>query len=120
VQFAKDADVLIHDAQYLEAHYRGQLAGFPATQGYGHSTATMACEVAAAAEIGQLILFHHDPSYTDAIVTGMEASARAQFRESQAAYEGLEIDLTSGPSLKRRGERQRDVKYANHDRHQER
>lgn len=36
VQFAQNADVLIHDAQYLEAHYRGGLAGFPATQGYGH------------------------------------------------------------------------------------
>lgn len=93
VQFAKDTDVLIHDAQYLEAHYRGQLAGFPATQGYGHSTVAMACEVAAAAEAGELILFHHDPSYTDAIITGIEASARAQFRDSQAAYEGLEIVL---------------------------
>jgi ribonuclease BN (tRNA processing enzyme) len=120
VHFAKDADMLIHDAQYLEAHYRGQLAGFPATQGYGHSTATMACEVAAAAEADRLILFHHDPAYTDAIVTGMETSAKAQFRESQAAYEGLEIDLTPSPSPVRRGERQRDVKYANHDRHQER
>jgi phosphoribosyl 1,2-cyclic phosphodiesterase len=33
VQFAKNADVLIHDAQYLEEHYRGQLVGFPSTQG---------------------------------------------------------------------------------------
>lgn len=120
VQFAKDADLLIHDAQYLEAHYRGQLAAFPATQGYGHSTATMACEVAAAAEVGQLILFHHDPSYTDAIVMGIEVSAKAQFTESQAAYEGLEISLTPSPSPSRRGEWQTDVKYANHDRHQER
>lgn len=93
VQFTKDADVLIHDAQYLEAHYRGQLAGFPATQGYGHSTATMACEVAAGSEVGQLILFHHDPSYTDAIITALQASAKAQFNESQSAYEGLEIVL---------------------------
>ncbi|HEX9388184.1 MAG TPA: MBL fold metallo-hydrolase, partial [Anaerolineales bacterium] len=53
VQFAKDTDVLIHDAQYLEAHYRGQLAGFPATQGYGHSTAAMACEVAFASKSRQ-------------------------------------------------------------------
>ena len=120
VHFAKDAEVLIHDAQYLETHYRGQLAGFPAAQGYGHSTATMACEVAAAAEVGQLILFHHDPSYTDAIITGMEASAKAQFREAQAAYEGLGIDLTLSPSPGRRGEQQREVKYANHGRHQER
>jgi hypothetical protein len=43
--------------------------------------------------VGQLILFHHDPSYTDAIVTGIEASAKAQFSESQAAYEGLEMVL---------------------------
>ena len=93
VQFAKDADVLIHDAQYLEAHYRGQLAGFPATQGYGHSTATMACEVAFASKSEQLILFHHDPSYSDAMVAGMEATAKAQFGETQAAYEGLEIVL---------------------------
>lgn len=93
VQFAKDADVLIHDAQYLEAHYRGQLAGFPATQGYGHSTATMACEVAFASKSAQLILFHHDPSYSDAMVAGMEATAKAQFGETQAAYEGLEIVL---------------------------
>jgi phosphoribosyl 1,2-cyclic phosphodiesterase len=93
VQFARDADVLIHDAQYLEAHYRGQLAGFPATQGYGHSTATMACEVAFASKSRQLILFHHDPSYSDAVVAGMEATAKAQFGETRAAYEGLEIAL---------------------------
>jgi len=92
-EFAKGADVLIHDAQYLEAHYRGQLAGFPATQGYGHSTATMACEVAFAAKVGQLILFHHDPSYSDAMVAGMEATAKAQFAEVRAAHEGLEIVL---------------------------
>ena len=95
VNFAKHADLLIHDAQYLEAHYRGQLAGFPATQGYGHSTATMACEVAFASEVGQLILFHHEPSYSDAMVAGMEATAKAQFAEVRAASEGLEIALTN-------------------------
>ena len=93
VQFAKDADVLIHDAQYLDEHYWGKLEGFPSTQGYGHSTVTMACEVALASEAGQLILFHHDPSYSDAMVAGMETSAKVQFGEAQAAYEGLEIRL---------------------------
>jgi phosphoribosyl 1,2-cyclic phosphodiesterase len=114
VQFAKDADVLIHDAQYLEAHYRGQLAGFPATQGYGHSTVAMACEVAFASKVKQLVLFHHDPSYSDAMVAGMEATAKAQFTEARAAHEGLEIDLTPYPSPIRR-EARSDVKYANHD-----
>ena len=93
VQFARDADVLIHDAQYLEQHYRGQLAGFPSTQGYGHSTVGMACEVAAASRAGQLILFHHDPTYSDAMVAGMETFARAQLKKARAAYEGLEILL---------------------------
>ena len=93
VQFAKNADVLIHDAQYLEEHYRGQLVGFPSTQGFGHSTVTMACEVAAASEAGRLVLFHHDPAYTDEMVAGMETTAKSLFAKSVAAYEGLEIVL---------------------------
>ncbi len=95
VKFAKDADVLIHDAQYLDEHYWGQLDGFPATQGFGHSTVTMASEVAASAHTGQLILFHHEPSYSDDVITGMEQKAKSMFAESAAAYEGLEIVLHS-------------------------
>ena len=93
VKFAKDADVLIHDAQYLDEHYWGQLEGFPSTQGFGHSTVTMACEVAASTSTGQLILFHHDPAYTDDILAGMERKAKSLFRDATMAYEGLEIVL---------------------------
>jgi len=93
VAFARDADVLIHDAQYSEEHYRGQLAGFPSTQEYGHSTVTMAAEVAAAAETGELILFHHDPAYTDDWVAAQESAAQTLFHDSRAAYEGFEIKL---------------------------
>jgi phosphoribosyl 1,2-cyclic phosphodiesterase len=93
VKFAKDADVLIHDAQYLDEHYWGHLEGFPSTQGYGHSTVTMACEVAASAATGQLILFHHDPAYTDEVLAGMEQTAKSLFSNAVTAYEGLEIAL---------------------------
>ena len=93
VKFAKDADVLIHDAQYLDEHYWGQLEGMPATQGFGHSTVTMACEVAASASAGQLILFHHEPSYTDEVLAGMEVKAKSLFANSVTAFEGLEIAL---------------------------
>jgi ribonuclease BN (tRNA processing enzyme) len=93
VAFARDADVLIHDAQYCEEHYRGQLAGFPSTQGFGHSTVTMAAEVAAAAETGELILFHHDPAYTDDLVAAQESAAQKLFPDSRAACEGFEIKL---------------------------
>jgi phosphoribosyl 1,2-cyclic phosphodiesterase len=105
VQFARDADLLIHDAQYSEEHYRGQLAGFPSTQGYGHSTAAMACEVAGAAQVGQLVLFHHDPAYSDETVDAMEAAAQTHFHEAQAAYEGLEISLSPAPSSPRAARR---------------
>ena len=93
VKFAKDADVLIHDAQYLDEHYWGQLEGFPSTQGFGHSTVTMACEVADSTSTGQLILFHHDPAYTDDILAGMERKAKSLFSDATMANEGLEIVL---------------------------
>ncbi|HKI53079.1 MAG TPA: MBL fold metallo-hydrolase [Anaerolineales bacterium] len=96
VKFAKDADVLIHDAQYMDEHYWGQLEGLPSTQGYGHSTVTMASEVAASAGAGQLVLFHHDPSYTDDMVANIERTAKGLFANSVAAYEGLEIVLHDG------------------------
>jgi phosphoribosyl 1,2-cyclic phosphodiesterase len=119
VKFAKDTDVLIHDAQYLDEHYWGQLEGFPSTQGYGHSTVKMACEVAYASEARQLVLFHHDPSYTDAMVAGMEASARTQISEARAAYEGLEILVHSDNKISEKFQSPtlltRDVKYANND-----
>jgi len=124
VKFAKAADVLIHDSQYLDEHYWGQLEGFPSTQGYGHSTVTMACEVAIASEVGQSVLFHHDPSYVDAMVAGMEASAKKRFGDTQAAYEGLELRLRPENKITEQLQSPnltlRDVKYANHDRHQKR
>ena len=95
VRFAHETDLLIHDAQYVEEHYRGQMAGFPSTQGYGHSTATIACEVAAAAEVGMLVLFHHDPAYDDSMIDGIEREARAQFENTLAANEGLELTFSN-------------------------
>ena len=110
VNFARNADVLIHDAQYSDEHYYGCLAGFPSTQGYGHSTAKMAAEVAASAESGQLILFHHDPAYSDEFVAAQEANAKDIFPDSHAAYEGMEIGFPLTPSPARRREI-KDVKY---------
>lgn len=97
VAFAKGADLLIHDAQYTEEHYLGQRPGFPSTQGWGHSTAAMACDVAAAAGAGQLVLFHHEPNYEDAVIESIEAEAQARFPNTVAAYEGLTITLGGEP-----------------------
>ena len=93
VNFARRADLLIHDAQYTEDHYIGALAGAPVTQGYGHSTAAMACGTARAAEVGQLVLFHHDPNYADKTIARIEHQARQVFANTVAAREGQIINL---------------------------
>ena len=49
--------------------------------------------LAAAAETGRLILFHHDPAYSDEMLAGMERTAQSRFADSITAYEGLEVYL---------------------------
>jgi phosphoribosyl 1,2-cyclic phosphodiesterase len=93
VAFAKGANLLIHDAQFTEEHYRGMRDGLPSTQGHGHSTAPMAREVASAAGVEQLVLFHHDPGYDDETIRGIETQAQSLFPNTAAATEGMEIHL---------------------------
>jgi phosphoribosyl 1,2-cyclic phosphodiesterase len=93
VNFARGADLLIHDAQYTEEHYHGQLAGYPSTQGWGHSTPGMACAVARAAGIRQLVLFHHEPQYADDRIHALEEATQQDFPGAISAYEGLEIEV---------------------------
>lgn len=106
LSFAKDADLLIHDAQYSEDHYRG-LNGWAPTQGFGHSTPQMACEAALAAGAKRLALFHHDPNYDDETVHDLEEQAQALFKGAFAAREGLELSLPAQNSPVLTGERQR-------------
>ena len=93
VAFARDADLLIHDAQYSEPHYRGS-NGWASTQGYGHSTPQMACETASAAGAKRLALFHHDPSYDDESVHELEEQAQSIFPKTFSAREGMELSIS--------------------------
>jgi phosphoribosyl 1,2-cyclic phosphodiesterase len=93
VNFARGTDLLIHDAQYTDEHYLGLVPGLSLTQGYGHSTVSMACQVAATAGAKQLALFHHAPEYDDDQMDRVAAQARATFPKAIVAYEGLEIRL---------------------------
>jgi len=101
--FAKDADLLIHDAQYSEQHYHG-LNGWASTQGFGHSTPQMACETASAAGAKRLALFHHDPNYDDESVHDLEEQAQSIFANTFSAREGLQIDLTAATGEQENGE----------------
>ena len=59
VEFIRDADLLIHDAQYSEEEYKGKI-------GWGHSPIGYVRDVAVAADVKRLALFHHDPTHDDA------------------------------------------------------
>jgi phosphoribosyl 1,2-cyclic phosphodiesterase len=55
---ARQADLLIHDAQYTEEEYQTRV-------GWGHSAFQDAYRFAHLAGVKHLVLFHHDPSRTD-------------------------------------------------------
>ena len=69
VEFLRDADLVIHDAQYTANEYPGKL-------GWGHSTIEYAVDVAVAADVQQLALYHHDPTRTDQAVDQLIEIAR--------------------------------------------
>ena len=95
-KLARNADVLIYDAQYTPEEYAGAVG--PPKVGWGHSTYVAAAELASAAGVGKLVLFHHDPQRSDAAVADIEARARALFADSVAAREGQTIALGSATS----------------------
>jgi phosphoribosyl 1,2-cyclic phosphodiesterase len=80
-EFAQDADILIHDAQYTPEEYQR-------FKGYGHSTWEEAVKVALDCNVKQLILFHHDPTHDDQAVSAIVESARARFPNTVGAREG--------------------------------
>jgi len=89
IEFARDADALVHDAQYSEDDYHGP----DPKRGFGHSTPAMAARVARHAGVGRLVLFHHDPHYSDEAVLALQRQASSEFAEVITAREGLELRL---------------------------
>ncbi len=84
IQFARNAKILFHDAQYSLNEYQ-------MFQGFGHSTYEMACQVAKEAEVEKLILFHHDPRHTDQELSELENRAQDLFPETYMATESMEF-----------------------------
>lgn len=92
-QFLRDADLAIHDAQYTAAEY-------PAKVGWGHSTIDYSVDVALAAGVKRLALFHHEPLRGDEAIDTLVGVSRSYISragsdmELLAAAEGLELSLS--------------------------
>jgi len=83
---ASGVDVLIHDAQYTPGEYESR-------RRWGHSTWRHAIAAAREADVGRLVLFHHDPARTDEEIDAIVAEAEAAFPRVEAAREGMRFDL---------------------------
>ena len=65
---ARDADLLIHDAQYTPAEYAER-------EGWGHSSVPQTLAFARLVDARHLVTFHHDPDHSDADLERMTAEA---------------------------------------------
>jgi len=90
IEFARGADLLIHDAQYRHEEY---FSNVKAKKGWGHSTVEMAAEVAHKAEVKRLALFHHEPVHDDRAMRAIEQRAKNLFPAAITARQGSEIKI---------------------------
>ena len=92
VDFLQGSDVAIMDTQYTEEEYTKHV-------GWGHSSVDSVVSLALDANVGKLVLFHHDPNHDDQMIDKMVEHARAFVASSgkplevEAAREGAEILL---------------------------
>ena len=84
VEFARNADLLIHDATFLS-----DLEDI-ATE-YGHSTARQAAEIAKEANVDKLVLTHISPRYMDERL--IEKEAKEVFKNSIVARDFLKLEV---------------------------
>ncbi len=92
VDFIRDVDILIADAQYSDEEYEKK-------KGWGHSPLSYIIKTAVTANVKKIVLFHHDPMHTDEIIDGMVKDAERIIEENNgttavsAAKENEEIKL---------------------------
>ncbi len=74
IRFIQGADILIHDAQYTDSEYRIK-------KGWGHSAWKETVKLAVEGEAKHLILFHHDPDHSDAVIDSFLKECREQVKK---------------------------------------
>lgn len=85
-EFAKDADIIILDAQYLPQEYG-------VCRGFGHNAADRAYRLLAELGPGTGLLFHHAPEHDDALLLGLERQYQQENANIRFARAGEIITL---------------------------
>ena len=81
-RFVSGADVLITDCTYFDQEYRGKVD-------WGHSSIGKVVELADAAQVKALHLFHHDPDQDDDAIDRKLATAREALSARKSSVECL-------------------------------
>ena len=90
--FARDVDVLAHDAQYVDED-------MPKKHGWGHSTIDDVLVLAKESGTPHVVLFHHEPERDDDALDAIDVRVKAWLKQNAGgaqgtvAYEGLKISL---------------------------
>ena len=92
VALGKNADVFVFDTMYTREEYEGTSGGMPKI-GWGHAHIDAGLTLIEACGAKKYVLFHHDPTQSDAAVREKERRAKEKHPDSICAYEGLTIDL---------------------------
>ena len=80
------ADLVIYDSTYTDEEY-------PKFKGWGHSTWQEGVRLCKAANVGQLAIFHHDPSHDDAFMDQIAKDAAQAWPQAFVAREGMTVEL---------------------------
>jgi phosphoribosyl 1,2-cyclic phosphodiesterase len=93
VNYLHGVDLLIHDAQYTQDD-------MPHKHGWGHSLISQVRQLATDAEVGTLVMFHHDPDRTDAELDEIQIENDRYLKSMRVptrcicAADGMQIALT--------------------------
>jgi phosphoribosyl 1,2-cyclic phosphodiesterase len=95
-ELARDATLLVHDAQYTDDEYREHL-------GWGHSPLSDTLVLGQRAGADRLVLFHHDPLHSDDFLDVLAGEAAARWQQLggrpdqvELAVERRELELREG------------------------
>jgi len=89
IELARDADVLVHDAQLFPEELAAQAQ-------FGHAAADYAVELARRADARSVVLFHHRHDRTDDALDGLARRLEGESPKVSLARQGSIIDLSSG------------------------
>ena len=90
LDFTKNADILIHDAQYTPDEFKTRVT-------WGHSPYDFTVSLAMKSNVKKLVIFHHDPVHDDDFVDDLILAAKNIAKEAGSdldilgAKEGLEL-----------------------------